>query len=327
MKAANIRTRFIKPSLDPRKLSHFLSVYDTGSFSSAATLNNVSQQAISKSVSRLEDGLGVRLFERSAYGAEATIFGHTLARRAKVITAESRLAAAELSALRGADKGYVHIGFSWSFLPRIAPMVINRFKARHLGVTLSITTGETKSLHEKLLRGDVEFVVSAPSPEFIVDDALETFELFEERDELVIRRDHPLASKSRISLEDLSHLTWLVSLQLTERWKKICGIFLSRNLEPPTDYVDLDSIALVKAMVLQSDGIAALARELVALDHERDLYHFVEHEEFSFARTAILATRRNSPLQPLAQNLRTDIVNVCRSAIEPELHRGLTLTK
>jgi len=101
LKKADIRVRFIKPSLDPQKLAHFLSVYDTGSFSGAASLNNVSQQAVSKSVLRLEDGLGVKLFERGAYGAEATIFGHALARRAKVITAESRLAAAEISALRG----------------------------------------------------------------------------------------------------------------------------------------------------------------------------------------------------------------------------------
>jgi len=66
--------------MDPQKLQHFLSVYDTGSFSRAASNNNVSQQAVSKSVAKLEETLAVRLFERGAFGAEPTQFGHALSR-------------------------------------------------------------------------------------------------------------------------------------------------------------------------------------------------------------------------------------------------------
>ncbi len=324
MKTPDIRNRFIKPSLDPQKLIHFLSVYDTGSFSAAAGLNEVSQQAVSKSVARLEDGLGVRLFDRGTFRADPTNFGHALARRAKVIIAESRLAAAELSALRGSNKGYVRIGLSWSFIPRLAPMIAMRFKQRQPDVTLSITTGDTKSLHDKLLRGEVEFVASAPSPEMQIDETLETTELFVEEDELVVRRDHPLCSQSQVSLEDLRHWPWLIALNLTERWQRICNAFLLQGLEPPANYVDLDSVALVKAMVLQSDGIAVLARELVSQDHERDLFHFIEHEAFSFGRTAILASRRASTLQPLAQSVRQDLIYCCRHVIDPDRLRGVT---
>ena len=259
------------------------------------------------------------MFERGAFGAEPTNFAQVLARRAKIIAAESRLAAAEISALRGADKGYVRIGLSWSFIPRIAPILVNRFRERQPGVTLSIAT-------DQLLRGELEFVASAPGPEVKIDDTLQTHDLFEERDELIMRSDHPFAGRTDISLEEYSDQTWLVAMRLSERWRRICGIFLSRDIEPPATYVDVDSIALIKSLILQSDGIALLAKELVAQPHEERLFHFIEDSPFSFVRTAIVATRKSSSPQPLAHSVRNDLIGICRDAIDPHFHRGLLLT-
>lgn len=327
MKNPDLRQRFIKPTMDPQKLQHFLSVYDTGSFSRAATSNNVSQQAVSKSVAKLEEGLAVRLFERGAYGAEPTSFGHALARRAKVITAEARLAAAEISALRGADKGYVRVGLGWSFLTRIAPLLINRFNERQPGITLSITSGDSKTLHQKLLQGDVEFVASAPPEDMVIDDALETQELFEDRDVIMMRRDHPLAGKADLTLEDLASQTWLASMQLKEQWQRICNIFLAAGLAPPAKYVDIDSVILAKSTLLQSDCIMLLAKELIATHPEKNAYHVVEDSPFSNSRNAYLTFRRNSVLQPAAQSLKNELLAACRSVIGMQNLRGLTVAK
>ncbi|MEP3226214.1 MAG: LysR family transcriptional regulator [Parasphingorhabdus sp.] len=327
MTQPDLRQRFIKPSMDPQKLQHFLSVYDTGSFSRAASNNNVSQQAVSKSVAKLEESLGVKLFERGAFGAEATQFGHALARRAKVITAESRLAAAEISALRGADRGYVRIGLGWSFLTRIAPMVINRFNAKQPGVTLSITSGDSRTLYEKLLRGEVEFVASAPPTDLEIDTAIETEELFEDRDVIMMRRDHPLAAMPDITLEDLAAQTWLVSMQLQMQWNRVCNIFLAAGLSPPTRYVDMDSVILAKSTLLQSNAIMLLAKELFATEEERAQYYIIEGTDFPVSRTAYLAVRRNSVLQPAAQSLKQELISASRAVIGISQLRGLTVAE
>lgn len=327
MKEPNLRARFIKPSMDPQKLQHFLSVYDTGSFSRAANANNVSQQAVSKSIAKLEEGLAVKLFERGAYGAEPTRFGDALARRAKVITAETRLAAAEISALRGADRGYVRIGLGWSFLTRIAPMVINRFSEKQPGITLSITSGDSKTLFDKLLRGEVEFVASAPPTDLEIDNALETAELFEDSDAVMMRKDHPLAAKASITLEDLTQQTWLLSMQLQMQWNRICNVFLAAGLSPPQKYVDMDSVILAKSTLLQSDAVMLLSNELFATAEERGQYHILEGTDFPVPRTAYFTTRRNSLLQPPAQQLKNELVAACRSVVGMNQLRGLTVTQ
>ncbi len=327
MREPDLRARFIKPSMDPQKLQHFLSVYDTGSFSRAAKSNDVSQQAVSKSVAKLEESLGIKLFERGAYGAEPTNFGHALARRAKVITAETRLAAAEISALRGADRGYVRIGLGWSFLTRIAPMMITRFSDKQPGITLSITSGDSRTLFDKLLRGEVEFVASAPPTEMELDSALETVELFDDRDAIVMRKDHPLARKDTVSLENLAQQTWLLSMQLQMQWNRICNVFLAAGLTPPTRYVDMDSVILAKSTLLQSDSIMLLAKELFATEEERAQYHILEGTELPVPRTAYFTTRRNSVLQPAAQHLKNELVSACRSVVGLNQLRGLTVAK
>ena len=322
MQDNNIRSRFIKPSLDPQKLTHFLAVFDSGNFSAAARANNVTQQAVSKSIAKLEEGLGVKLFKRSSFGVEPTIFANALARRAKVIISESRLAAAELSALRGADKGYVRIGVGWSFSPRIAPLMIENFKARNPGITVSITSGDTKTLYQKLMHGDVEFVASAPPTHMQIDSMIELQTLFIDRDLLIMRRGHPLADRKRIPLTELANQTWLISLALTEQWQHICNVFLTNGLQPPANYLDLDSVLLLKSMLLKSDGVALLGTELINVGNERSDYATIDDTEFPIDRKAYIATRAGSPLQPIAKKLRNELISAARHFIEPDLWRG-----
>ncbi|QYU69397.1 LysR family transcriptional regulator [Leptolyngbya sp. 15MV] len=304
MAKPNIRTPFIRPSLDPHKLAHFLAVYQTGSFSGAAIDNSISQQAVSKSIARLEESLGVALFERTSFGARPTRFADRLAARAQAIVAEGRLAAAELAAMRGAERGYVRIGLGWSFLPRIAPDTINRFKRVQPDVTVSIMTGDSGTLYKALLSGDLEFVASAPPESMPVDPTLRREPLFVEHDMLTMRRDHPLAGTPVTDLERLARQTWLLSMQLQPQWERICDIFLSREIAPPANFVDLDSVILVKAMLLQSDGVALLAPELFAQEHERELYAMIPETAFTTTRTAYLAQTARTDLQPYARMLR-----------------------
>jgi LysR family transcriptional regulator of gallate degradation len=66
--------------LDSRKLLHLATVVEQGSLNKAAKCLDVSQPALSKSMDRLESGLGVKLIERGPTGITATAFGSFCAR-------------------------------------------------------------------------------------------------------------------------------------------------------------------------------------------------------------------------------------------------------
>lgn len=299
--------------LDPRKLRHFLQVYEMRNFARAAEASNVTQQAVSKNIARLEELLGATLFERGAFGAAPTVYAETLARRAKIILAENRLASAEIRSLKGAEDGMVKVGFGWSFLPRIAPKVINRFRRRRPGVTVSVVSGPSAALYQKLLAGEIEFAASAPALGLKIDDSLKLSKLFHDADVIVMRSGHPLADKRLVTLKELSEQTWITSFTLDAQWRVIANIFVSAGLSPPKNIVDLDSLILAKAMIEQSDCIALLGAEQVSRQVERGDFKIMERTEFPLARPAFFAVRQGAVLQPAANALKSDLLHVCRS--------------
>ncbi|APE28105.1 LysR family transcriptional regulator [Aurantiacibacter gangjinensis] len=320
MAKPDLRTAVSRATLDPQKLAHFIAVYDHGTFSGAASANGVSQQAVSKSIARLEEELGVPLFERSSFGATPTRFGEVLARRAHAIVAESRMAAAELEAMRGAGRGYLRVGLGWSLLVRIGPEAVRRFKERHPQVTVSIASGQSGELYRQLAAGDLELVISAPPTALPADSVIERTPLFIERDVLTVRRDHPITRKASLDLEDLTDYSWCISMQLIEQWERVCQTFLSRGIAPPTNIIDLNSILLVKSLIASSNGIGLLSPELFSQENETGLFTLIEDTPFTSERVAYLAVRKETEQQSFARYFRELVHQVWRELVPEEQH-------
>jgi DNA-binding transcriptional LysR family regulator len=108
--------------LDSNLLRCFLAVLEHGRLTTAADELCVTQPALSKSLRRLEDELGVPLFQRTPSGMVPTTYGITLGRRARLIQLESLSARTELQMLREGGFGSITIGIGplWSVyaLPR-----------------------------------------------------------------------------------------------------------------------------------------------------------------------------------------------------------------
>jgi DNA-binding transcriptional LysR family regulator len=103
-------------------LRQFLAVAKAGSISAGAQDLAMSQPAVTKAIHRLEDELGVSLFERRARGIALTRFGEALLRHAKLIETEWSFAQAEIGAFRAGHAGRLRIGggpfFGAALLPR-----------------------------------------------------------------------------------------------------------------------------------------------------------------------------------------------------------------
>jgi LysR family transcriptional regulator, nitrogen assimilation regulatory protein len=68
-----------------RQLRYFVKIVEAGSFSRAASLNYISQSALSEQIAELEQGLGTPLLQRSARGVRPTAAGELLYREASEI--------------------------------------------------------------------------------------------------------------------------------------------------------------------------------------------------------------------------------------------------
>src|SRR5438874_140897 len=86
-------------------LRSFLAVARTGNLSAAARELSVSQPALTKSVRKLEQQVGVTLFDRRARGMALTPSGTALLAHARLIETQCRFADAEIAAISHATRG------------------------------------------------------------------------------------------------------------------------------------------------------------------------------------------------------------------------------
>src|SRR5471030_1827604 len=121
-------------------ISMFVQVAETRSFTEAGRLLSVSSSALGKSIARIEDRLGVRLFHRSTRAITLTAEGTLFLERCRRILGELDAAQDELSQQHGAPRGRLRIS-----VPQLTGLllpVLSRFMQRHPDIELDIDLTE-----------------------------------------------------------------------------------------------------------------------------------------------------------------------------------------
>ena len=181
-----------------------------GNLTQAAELLLSSQPNVTRSIRRLEEQLGVRLFERSNRGVRLTPEGEKLYARVSVAVEQIQLGEEELARERSLESGSVSIGATETAMHGTLLPVLQRFHADYPGVRIRISYYSTPQALSAVRSRSVDFAVitsSAHEP----DSSL--------RERILLRfREHPvcgdaydfLAQGAR-TLEELSRYP-LISL-------------------------------------------------------------------------------------------------------------------
>src|ERR1700746_2542040 len=164
-------------------LAMFAKVAEEGSFAAAATAMGVSVATVSRAVTRLEERLGGRLFNRTSRRLALTDYGHTLAERATKIYADAEEAEDFARETSSRPRGLVKLAAPLSFGARwVAPLLPEFFRTYpdisidlHLtdvhtdligdgfDAALRIAVMEDSSLVARLIAPVSRFVVASPA--------------------------------------------------------------------------------------------------------------------------------------------------------------------
>lgn len=303
------------PPLDANKLRQFLAVFEAGHIGRAAEALGITQQATSKAVAQLEAHLQVRLFERGAFGVVPTAAGELLAQRGRLAIAELAMAQAEIQAWRGARHGEVRIGVGLGFAGRLMAQAVARFRRAFPEVHLSATVESSAMLFPMLLRGELEFAISAPPSWMRVDPELRQEPLFGDRDGLIAGRGHPLARRAQVALSDVREYPWIVSAQLAEGWQHLCRRFAAEGLEPPRELLRTDSIALARELMLSDQFLCLVSRESVQRDLEQRTLVALDAAWPIEPRSAFLTWRRRHRPSTVVAHLAQTLREVCAESL------------
>lgn len=286
--------------MELRQLRHFVKVVEVGNFHRAADALHITQQALSASISRLEEGLGVSLLERGPAGVAPTAFGEKLLERARLICSESGRVHQELRELQNAETGEVRVGGGAFFLERLLPAVLSEYGRAHPRVEVTVVEGISHELFHLLLAGDIDLSMSTPVAGLTPPPDIAHEVLFTMSAAVVMRADHPLSTAS-LSLEALAQWPWIVSAKYDGQLAKLQHVFANAGVVAPRRVLRTDSVPVIRYLVTRDDYLMASARapgDLHVLPTTATVLRDVP--EFGGSMPAILAWHRASPMLPAA---------------------------
>jgi DNA-binding transcriptional LysR family regulator len=295
--------------IDLTQLRRFIAVVDTGSFMEAAQRLNVTQQALSASIARMEDIAGVRFLDRKRGGrVSLTVFGRLLLSRARTQVAMAERMLGEIALLRDARGGSVTVGIGETMTGRHVATAIRRYHRQQPDVQLRLIEGYTEMMIDKLIAGEVDFVAGGPSHDPAHGKDLEYRHLFEIRDILVVRRTHPLAGARELSLRDLADFTWMMPAFRGDIYEAIQVAHMRAKLPPPRRIVRSDAMAVGAWLCMDDDYILTVSPDMVGTLTELGALVALDLADTTLVRHACLITRRDHRLSPAALRLTEEIL-------------------
>ena len=217
--------------MQSRLLQSFLVVADKGSITEAASALNVSQPALTKSIKRLEQDLGVTLFDRTTTGVALTRCGSILQHHAKIMQNEYRHALARIHELQGRRIEAIRIGAGPIWLVAILPPIVARFQRENPGVGISLVGGVIDTLVPDLLNGNLDIVCA--SLDFPNRPEIAKHPLINVRHVLIADPSHPLSKRRLVRPSEIHGYPWMVLKSDFVGNERISSFFAAHGLSPP----------------------------------------------------------------------------------------------
>ena len=299
--------------MEIKQLKRFLAVIDIGSLSGAARQLGLTQQAISTSISKLEEEIDLRLFERAPGGiTKPTPYGRALVRHARAQIAAIARAEQELHAIRDAMGGTITVGIGESFASEIIASAVARLHSMRPEIRINLIEGYSELLLERLREGELDFIAGSTGGLQLSDDLVQ--ELIYSSDDIVAaRREHPLVERENLQLKDLQDYTWLVPYSRTSDHTVIIDTFTSERLDPPRRIIGTDAYMVGMTLMLTNDFLIMTAPGLIGrqLGSSSGLLSVLDIDRPTVRRHAHLIYSAERPMGPAAAVLLQEVRDRC----------------
>lgn len=301
-----------KSLLDSKRLFYFYHVARLGSLTTAETVLDVAQSAISRQLQQLEAELGEQLLERTGRGVKLTEAGELLFRQATSILGEMASTVELIQQIKKRPaSGSISIASPPTFSNLYMPQVVKRFVDMYPHIRLSAYEASSGQVYDYLATGQVDLAIVLHASN---SQKLKMQKLVEEPLLVVAHASHPLARKKQVERNDLPLLDLLLpvavngSREIIEHYCQQGGI----TLDP---MIRLDSLGMIKAVLREGKHATILPR--LACAQEIDSGEFICRPLMPvLKRTVYVASLRDREVTSHMRSMLKEIAAVVHGKVE-----------
>ncbi len=291
------------------ELRYIVAVADEKHFGRAASRCFVSQPTLSIGVKRLEDELGVTLFERSKTGVHLTALAEQLVEKARNILQDVDSFKDLSDQVKDPFLAPLRIGAIYTIGPYLFPSLLPALKSRQPRLKLFIEESFTGTLRHMLKKGQLDAIIIALP---FTEPDVEVQPLYQEPFEVLLPENHPMTRQPAISPDSLSSDQVLMLGEghcLRDQVMDVCPALARRAKDGNTLVTEGSSLETLRHMVASGLGLTVLPASAAGLENYAPGYlvtrPFTQPEP---SRTVALAWRKQFPRME-AIDLLIDVIS------------------
>lgn len=220
-------------------------------FRKAADACYVSQPTLSGQIKKLEQELGVTIFDRSTKQVTLTAQGTRLLSQISLILEQTKVLKELAASSHDPLKGKVNVGIIPTIAPYLLPTLLTSMKQAFNETQFSFIEMQTAQILTALDAGDINIAIVADVPDLA---SYHISSLYKEDFLVAVSEQHPLASRTEVALRELNECDILMLNEghcFKEQAEQFC---FSAGVEVSNQYKG-NSIETLLALVAMNDGI------------------------------------------------------------------------
>lgn len=284
--------------LELLQLQYFLAVARLEHVTEAARSLHVTQSSLSKTIQRLEEDLGVPLFDRTGRKLRLNEYGSKFLHRAERALFELEQGKQELSDLSSPEHGTLELAVTTA---STLPNILREFRRKRPYIQFHVQMLTTQEMVTLLHRGEVDFCLSSPPVEgndieckiVCIDPIL-----------VAVPKGHRLADRNSVSLTELRE-EWFVGVKTGYGTRDLVdSVCMSEGFVPKYVY-EGDEPARLSTLVEAEIGIAFIPS---TARNSQEHLKYLQVENHELIREIALLWNRNRYISRAAQEFREIVV-------------------
>lgn len=285
-------------NFDLADLRAFVALAELESFRAAAEALHLSQPALSRRIGKLEDALGVRLFDRTTRSVNLTAVGRDFSRKARELLDELENTLLGIRDVAAKRTGEVTVACVPSAVFYFLPGVMKQYHERYPKIRVRVVDEDANAVLSTVIRGEADFglnFIGTQEPEIEFEPVLK------EPFVAACRRDHPIARKRRTTWAELNEHQYMTVAKSSGN-RLLIDLALTDIPARPRWFYEVRHVSTLVALVEAGLGVAAVPRLAMPLTDHPTLVS-VPLVDPAITRTVGLIRRRGRSLSPAAQQL------------------------
>lgn len=250
--------------LDPRHLEILAAIVQHGGLTEGATALGKSQPSVSRSLSMLEDRLGIALFEPGRRPLRPTEFCLSLAQEGQKILQAGTTASTLVAQYHGGRSGAVRLAGTPFFMDGVVSGMIAGFQAEHPDIRIDQSYGYITDIVCGLQDGTLDLGI-LPVRAAQIPEPLHVTQILKGRNIIACRVGHPLTRKSSLTLTEIGKYPWIAPPADSPLYHDLRAVLEGIGMRDFKVSFSGGSLTSVTNILAGSDALTVLPYSVVAM--------------------------------------------------------------